>query len=319
MDQVEKNIHRWGCAASEAILDAPFEFFRVPNLSGFIGYRVESGCAIVFGDPVCPPEQSTALAESFSQFCNQQNVNIIFIMTGEKFTKWAMENMCNVKLRIGNELIFNPQEDIMKGSKAYKLRNKINHARSEDLVVKEYIKHDLQIEESLLEVGKKWLKGRRGPQVFIGDLDFFKTKDNKRWFYVKQNDAYVALALLSKLEAQDGWLVKYSMGIPEAPRGTTEFLIASILEILKNENCRFLTLGMVPSNQIDEMKGLDRISAWMAPKVYMIVKWLFNLGSRQIYWEQFRPKKAPSYVLFKNSYIGYKEMKALTKALKITF
>ena len=59
----------------------------------------------------------------------------------------------------------------------------------------------------------------------------------------------MGIALLSKLESQCGWFLKYLISIPEAPRGTSELMMMSILEILRNENCRFLTYGMVPAKQ----------------------------------------------------------------------
>lgn len=48
----EKLMHKLGGSISEAVLDSHCDYFSTPEIEGFIGYRINHGCAIVLGDPI---------------------------------------------------------------------------------------------------------------------------------------------------------------------------------------------------------------------------------------------------------------------------
>lgn len=318
-DLIENMIHRWGGPISEAIFDSPCHFFHDQDIEGFIGYRLIADCAVIYGDPVCPFEDKGKLAESFQKFCNEKKINVIYISASEKFAKWAISHTSKVSIEVGEEIAFDPFIDPKEGPKAARLRNRINHALSLGLSVHEYLEHDESIEKSIQNVGVAWLKGRRGPQIHLGEINFFANRNAKRWFYVKDKDQdFIGMALLSRLEAYQGWLLKFLIIVPEAPRGTSELLLTSILEVLHKEECHFMTYGMVPAEDLGEIKGLSKFSAWVCRVVFKMARWLFHLEQRKLYWEKFRPNTEKSYLLFSNPHIGFKEIKALMNALKVS-
>ncbi len=315
LDTMEKSLHKWGCSASEALLDAQAEIFKMPNIEGFIGYRLESSCAIVFGVPICPLENRIALAQAFQKYCEENHLNTIYIIAPKDFAEWAIKNVCKIMIEMGEELIFNPQNynDINHG----KVRQKVTHVLHMGLKVHEYLPHDETVENSIQQVGYAWLKARKGPQISLGPLDFFKSRFDKRWFYVKQGDRIIGASLLSKLDAKQGWLLKYIITVPEAPRGTSELLMMSMLETLSKENCHYLTYGIVPAKYLREIVGLGHFSTWLARSLFSAIKWIFNLNNRKLYWEKFRPITEPSYVLFSNPSLNLHDIRALIKSLKI--
>jgi lysylphosphatidylglycerol synthetase-like protein (DUF2156 family) len=317
VNSLKKIVHRWGNATSEILLETPHSIFSTPGIEGIIGYRLQSDFAITFGDPVCPPEDASKLATAFHKHCQEKNLNIIYLITSEKFAKWAIQNQCRMMIEVAEELIFDPQHDPTIGSKASKLRNYLKHASHLGLQVHEYLTSDEHLEHSIEQVGKKWLKGRRGPQMHLGNLNFFEDRMDKRWFYVQQDKRILGMALLSKLDHQKGWFLKYLISIPEAPRGTSELLMVSIMEILRNENCRFLTYGVVPIQNLGEIVGLSKFPAFMARFGYKLTKWIFHLDQRKRFWQKFHPKTERSFALFSKQGIGIKEIRALIKALII--
>ena len=54
---------RYGSAASEALFDFPCHFFKTPDCIGMVAYRVECKCAIVFGGPICQPDETSKLMD----------------------------------------------------------------------------------------------------------------------------------------------------------------------------------------------------------------------------------------------------------------
>ena len=152
---IEQWVHQWGCSVSEAVLEPAFSYFHVPNIDGFIGYRVESGCAVTVGDPVCSPKEVPALALAFHQYCRNQNLDVIYMIVSERFAKWAIKNQCSVLIENGEELILNPQVDCKEGHRANRLRNKISHAVKEGIEIHEYFPLQEKLEHSIEHAAAK--------------------------------------------------------------------------------------------------------------------------------------------------------------------
>lgn len=316
----EKLIHRWGSAISEIILDTACKFFSIPEVEGFIGYREVNQCAVVLGEPICVEKNKHKLASAFQKFCVENGLNCIYFIVSKPFAKWAAENICNVMIEIGEEMIFDPFTDSLEGHKNVKLRNKISHAQNLGLSVKEYIPFNTEIEKSILEVGKEWVQARRGPQIYLGNLNFFAHRADRRWFYLQdQEQKILGMALLTRTEAHQGWLLKFLITVPNVPRGASELLMINILQTLQNEGCRYLTYGMVPADHLGELQGLNPFASWIAKRGFTAAKWLFHLDQRKTYWQKFHPKMEPAYLLFSNPGIGIKELRALISTMKMDF
>lgn len=316
-DKVEEYVHRWGGSTSEVALDLPCKYFSIPEIEGVISYRLIGGCAISIGDPICAPENTSQLALAFYDFCQQNQFNATYIITSEQFSKWAIKNVSKALVEIGSELIFDPQIDPTEGPSANRLRNKTNHAKNSGLTVEEYLSDDPKIEQAIKRVGEKWLQGRRGPQIHLSPLDFFENRTDKRWFYAKKGNEIIGAALLSRIESKQGWLLKFQIAVPTAPRGTTALLMLSILETLRKEDCSFLTYGMIPANHLGEIIGLGTLSTWMAKIAFKIAKWIFKLDQRKSYWEQFKPQHKKIYALFSHPHVSLQEIRAILKSLII--
>lgn len=314
----EQFIHRWGSAISEIIFDTSCNFFSYPGIDGFIAYRLVNHCAVVLGEPVCAAEKKTDLAMAFQNYCSENHLNFIYFIVSKQFAKWAIDNICKIMIGVCEEMIFDPFIDPSEGSKGFKLRNRIHHAQNLGIVVKEYLPSDLEIEKSILNVGKEWVQSRRGPQIYLGNLNFFEKKTNRRWFYLQDKEQkFIGMALLSKLDAYQGWLLKFLITVPTVPRGTSELLMLSILETLRSENCHYLTNGMIPADHLGETAGLNKIISWIVKRGFTAAKWFFRLEQRKTYWQKFHPRIENTYLLFSSPTLGIKELKALAGTMKM--
>lgn len=124
------------------------------------------------------------------------------------------------------------------------------------------------------------------------------------------------MVMLSKIEAYEGWLLKFLITAPDAFHDTSDFLMISVLEILRKENCRFLTKGMVPVNSLGEIRGLGYFNTLIAKGLYKIITRIFNFEKRKGYWLRYNPKIAPAYILFGRSNLGFNEIRALMKVFR---
>lgn len=306
---------RYGSAASEAMFDYPCDFFQTAGCEGIIAYRIEFHCAIIFGDPICPPEELVPLTQAFHEFCQASRLSVIYITVSEAFAQFAKE-YCPISIEVCEELIFDPQ--VNPAAESHRLQHRVDKAVKHGLTFHEYLPPDPEIEQKLLEVGEKWRKARNGLSMHLGHLNFFESTLGKRWFYVKDKDQITAMAMVSRLEAQNGWLLKFFIMLPEAFHDTSEFLMISLLTTLREEGCHFLTKGMAPATTLGTVKGLrwgSRLAKW----TYRMISSLFKFEKRKAYWNRYHPQTVPSYVLLSSPRMGFNEIRALIRVFKISY
>lgn len=315
----EQWLEQWGDFAAETLRDPSYQFFSTPHINGMIGFKELVGCAITFGDPICAKEDAPELAKAFHSYCQSKNLNVGYMISSEEFSKWAANHLCQVLIEVGEELVFDPQNDPLEGPRN-KLRNKVNHAQHIGLIVEEYANHDPNLEKKIQSVGNQWLKSRTGPQIYLADVDFFRNRQNRRWFYVKDPEGQIlGVALLTRIQLREGWFLKFLITVPDAPRGTSEWLMVSILEVLRKENCHYLTYGLIPAEELGDLMGIGACSEWIVKKLFKLAKKFFSLENRKGYWGQFHPVSKRSYILFEKLSLGIREIRAVLKSLKVEF
>jgi lysylphosphatidylglycerol synthetase-like protein (DUF2156 family) len=316
--QKEKELFiRYGSAASEAMFDFPCHFFQTPECSGSIPYRLEHHCAVVFGEPLCPPDEVHKLVEAFHKYCDKSNLNVIYIIVSEPFARWVMKNGCHMLIESSRELIFDPAFDPCKTSN--RLRHRVEKAVKHGLTVHEYVPYDPEIEEALKKIGVKWQEAIKGPHIYLGHLDFFESYAGKRWFYAKDGGEITSMIMLSRLDGRDGWLLKFLTTLPHAFHDTSEFLMTSVLDILRKEGCRYLSKGTIPADTLRDIEGMGAFAQWNVRFVYKIISSIYKFKKRKEYWLRYSPKIEPTYLIFKRPHIGLNEIRALLKVFRTSY
>ena len=165
---VVNTVRQWGGSCTDAVLDPNCKIFSIQGCEGFIGYRLEYRCAVVLGDPVCPPEGLSTLASAFHEFCRLRGYEYIYMSASEEFTRWALKNGCHSAIEYGKELSVNPQISPRSrtGERASLVRRKVRHAQKEGVEVQEYVTHDEVVQEAMESVGDAWLK------ILVGGLRY---------------------------------------------------------------------------------------------------------------------------------------------------
>lgn len=311
-------VRQWGSSNSDAVLDPECLTFSLPDVDGFIGYKIAENNAIVFGEPIASPNNQKKIALAFHEYANAHHYDVIYIAVSESFASWALQNnISKAEVQFGTELFFDPHENPadFTGSHASLVRRKVRHAEKENATVKEYLRTDQQLEEKLLQVGSEWLKSRKGPQMHISNVRIFENFFGKRWFYVEKDHVVVAVVILNRLLSYNGYLLNHLMITPDAPHGTPELLFTSVLAKLKEEGCSYVSVGAVPADNIVVMAGFPYFFSWMANLIFKVIKRAYGMQGRSKFWEKFHPHSKPSFVLFSTRTIGLKTIKSIIETL----
>jgi lysylphosphatidylglycerol synthetase-like protein (DUF2156 family) len=318
-NHIVKEVRRWGCSATDAVLDPSCSHFRDPSIDGLIGYHSSPRCAVVYGDPVCAKQDIPALTQAFHRFCQEKRLQVVYIIISDEFAQWLVENHCKSMIQFGHEMAIDPYDNPRDkhGEGARLVRRKLHHAESEGVKVFEYREDNPQIEEEMEEIAKRWAEERKGPQVHIANIFLFENREGKRWFYAKQGEKMVGIALINQLQAKQGWLLNHLMMTLEAPAGVPESLVITILDQLKLEGCRYVSFGVVPSMELGKMVGMGRLSSWMLRRLFKMLRSVLPFGGLEKFWSKFSPQSQPTYLVCSRSRPGLRELLALKVALKV--
>ncbi len=323
-EKLIKFVRRWADVNTDGLLEESSQMFSVPGIEGYIGYRIESSNAVVYGDPVCSFENKPILAKAFQEYCNSQKLGVLYTIVSEDFAEWASNNLEAVTIEFGKKLVLDPHSLPIhnKDPKLALVRKKVRHALKEGITVQEYIgesnKDSRDIEQQIENVSTKWLQNRRGPQIYLSHLSLFKNRLGKRWFYAKQGESIVGLLILNRLESKNGWLLNNVMTLKDVSSGLSELLIISALETVEKEGCQYVLVGPIPDLQLGKITGISRFWAKMTRGVFQCAKYFFHLDGHYTYWDKFDPHFESSYLIFPKKNLGYSSIKALMQAYNVT-
>lgn len=307
-------IKKWGNATSIALYDPAISIFSHPSIEGVIGYRDAGTCAVAVGDPVCAESDRELLQRAFYDFCSTQQKDLVYILASENYVSHIKNCHPVCGIYLGNELILNPHNDILckTGPDPRRLRNKFNQAMKAGYEVVEYLPYNPVKEQQFGELVKKWNANRSGLQTFQQPINLFINRTNKRWFYTEKDNQILGLILLDRI--QHGWVLNISLLAPEAPNFLSDFMVLQVLNMLRDEECDFLTVGTIPSPQVHECYGMSKLSQKGVDTCYTVAQKLFQLSHRFRFWKKFDPIMRPSHLVFQGSGLKMKLLITMIKA-----
>lgn len=315
-----ETVRKYGGQASDALLDLDCKQFSVAGIEGFIGYKTACDCAILFGDPVAPLNNSEILLDAFFETFASKFHNIIVLTASESLKEKTLGKEFKACVQFGNELFIDPFDDPLKrtGEKASLVRRKVRHAAKEGVIVQEYKAPDEKLEREIEELAVKWRKSRKGVQIHTSQIKIFANRLGKRWFYAEKEGKVLGVLLLNKTDITNGYLLNRYLVLPEAPGGVPESLVICAMDTLRDEGCRNLSFGSSVDLSKENIQGLSPLQDWIARKTLAFSNKLFKLSQRQTFWEKFHPNASASYILFQKPQIGLKELFALCKTLNVS-
>lgn len=316
-------VRKWGEVNTEGLLAESCLKFSIPEVEGFIGYRIESANAVVCGEPVCAPENKLTLAKAFQEFCNAQHHGVIYTIVSQDFAEKASFELAAVTIEFGVKYILDPHINSIKnkGSKAALLRKKVRHALKDGITIHEYHQDEdsyaLYIEKHIENVALSWQQKRQGAKADLSNVNIFNNRLGKRWFYAKRGERIIGFLMLSQLETKNGWLLNNIMATQNAPNGLAELLIISTLQVLEREGCHYVLAGPDPSKALGEIRGISNAWAMMTRRLFKCAQYIFHLHGYYTFWDKFLHQTESSYLVFPQKNFRYSSIKALIRSYNV--
>ncbi len=310
-------VRQYGGPTSHAALIPSIRTFHTPAVDGQISYWLVGRRAVVMGDPICAPENKACLADAFADYCIGNSWSIVYIGATASLQSYALQRGYG-SMEFASLLAADPQDDPELGPRARHLRQHLNHVRRTGVTVHEYLgEPDTELETQAQAACEAWLRGRHGPQMYLGRPRLFDDKMGRRWFIAEQAGKVIGyLSLLQVGCAKCQNYINLMFSLPTAPLYTNELMVVTVLRALREEGVNSVCLGVGPLEALGRIEGCSAIADTLSRKFYRLVEKLTHQHNKTLYWEKFRvTQREPLYLLFQSSRIGLSDLYALLRAL----
>lgn len=305
---------------SHAALDPSHSTFRTPAIDGLISFLLVHRCAVVFGDPICAPDDKPRLTDAFASYCAGKDWTILFVAVTANVQVYARDRGY-ASMEFASLLTADPQNDPEAGSQGRHLRQHLNHTRRMGLTVREYQGvPDAQLEAQTRAVCDAWLGNRHGPQIYLDRPRLFDDKEGRRWFLGELTGKVVGfLSMLRVTGLESQYLINIVFSAPNAPLHTNELMVVSALRALREEGVDSVCLGVGPLEALGRIEGYGAIIEFLSRTLYRLAAKLMHQHGKTMFWEKFGiTKREPLYLIFQSSRIRPTELYALLRAFNFS-
>lgn len=263
---------------------------------GFVMMQRYGGSLVAMGDPVGPPEVARELIWKFREEADRLGLRPVFYQTGEHYWQTYLDLGLTL-VKLGEEAMVPLQDFSLAGSERADLRQAWNKGKraglSFRLVPAQEVAALLPV---LADISTRWLEEKAGEEKGFS-LGSFDPAYLLRFpvAVVEAGGQVVAFANLWQAPAGQELSVDLMRHLPDAPKGTMDFLFIELfLWGAANGYARF-SLGMAPLTGLAEHRLAGRWSRF-ANLVARHGERFYGFGGLRRFKSKFAPQWRPRYL-----------------------
>ncbi|KAF4439563.1 hypothetical protein F53441_12549 [Fusarium austroafricanum] len=292
------------------ILDPAYKVFVSQNGYGSLIYKIQARTVVVAGDPLCPQECLKPLFSELRHFRWARGLSLAFLGISEDFAKYAQEQGW-ATMHFGHETVFNPLTNKVLQKKAGKrmlaqnkqLLDPKRGGLSIHLYCPSINEADSELENKLQRLYDDWRQQRNekcgSSQAFVTVYDLFSYPESTIFLYTTDSNGQInGLATLRELGAQSGYHLDPCIASQDAPRGITDLLIVTAMELLKNSEISYMTLGIEPLDEVQEVTGQSKFMSQMWKRGYNQMIQSVPVTGKAAYFKKFYPDESQTSKLY---------------------
>ena len=229
------------------------DWFKWEAPQGLVAYVCKGHTCVIAGDPLCAPEDAPAVLEAFSHHVGSKYRIMLTLASCWLITQLKLKGYG--ALEICRDPFFDLGNWKPRGNRAKKIRSAVNLARRTGITISAYRpseRRDLHLEQEMQNCAKVWLASQRGFTIrFFSAIRPLECAEEKYYFIAWHEGRLVGLVTCSPIYARNGWFIEDILRQPQAPYGTTELLITTTLQSLREEGFDVATLGPTPFVELE--------------------------------------------------------------------
>ncbi|MCX7714740.1 MAG: phosphatidylglycerol lysyltransferase domain-containing protein [Clostridia bacterium] len=279
------------------------KYFFGNKVEGAIAYVTVSGVAVCAGDPICREEDYAVLLGQFITYCKQNDLDICFCQTTEKFLPCFRSMGFGIK-KYGEEAMFDLQTYTISGGKAAKVRQAINNANREGIDVIEYKPlegRNKELETKILDVSKEWLSFKKSGELsfMLGSVGLDNPMDRRYFVAVDRQQDIQGFVVFTPFNGKNGYYADVTRRRKSAPIGVMEKIVISAFEIMKSEGVAWGSLGLAPLANVKENEGIKTLVDGALEFIYEHMNNFYGFKTLHQYKKKYNPTCwEPRYLVY---------------------
>ena len=267
-----------------------------PGGAGFLMFGVARRTFVAMGDPVGPEPVATDLAWRLRELADRHHGAACFYQVGADNLPRYLD-MGLVLFKLGEEALVSLEGFSLEGGERRGLRQAVARAEREGLTFEVVPPGGVAaLLPELRAISDAWMGGKATREKGFS-LGFF----SERYLcegplaLARLGGRPVAFANLWAPAAKDELSLDLMRHLPDAPRGTMDFLFAKVMAWGSAQGYRRFSLGMAPFSGLPE-RALAPLWARLGARLFRHGEHFYNFRGVRQYKEKFHPVWTPRYL-----------------------
>lgn len=316
---LEDLIAAYGDSTNTSWVDPRYTIWRHLETGAALGYvQAKHNYGVIWGPPLCAPEDTEDVIQAWLEHCDEIKLKPIWCCLDEhsaeilaKRYRWKAVS-CIAETRV------DPKH--YNGAQDSNVSKKIQGAKKSGVKVTELEEapgDDLknELDHQIAE----WSSHREGTQMHISDVSgdaLLRDAGHKRFFVAKdEQNKLVGIVVLARLSPQHGEQIKWSLQFPDAPNGTSEYMLSEAMKSASESGVTSLTFGASAAEKIVPMKDQKSLSIKVLARAYEGIKSAGNLGNKTNYRHKWGTTDEPLYVAYPKHGLGTRGIQAIMETI----
>ncbi|KAG7408972.1 hypothetical protein Forpi1262_v017885 [Fusarium oxysporum f. sp. raphani] len=293
------------------IFDPAYKVFTSQNGYGSLIYKIQARTVVVAGDPLCSEECRKPLLNELRHFRWARGLTLAFVGISEDFVKYAQQQGW-ATMHFGHERALNPLTNKVlrnEASKRMVAQNKqlLDPKRggiSVHLYSPSMSKAECGLEDQLQKLYDDWRQQRNRKyggrlQAFVTVYNLFSHPELTIFLYTSDCKSQLnGFATLRKLGTQTGYHIDPCIASQDAPRGITDLLIVTAMQLLKSSGIGYLSLGFEPLHKVEGINGQSKLQSRLWKRGYNHMIKSVPVTGKAAYFKKFYPDESLTSKLF---------------------
>lgn len=309
-------VEEYGASAVDYFkISADKQFYFSTLTNAFVSFRIANEFAVVLEEPVCAAEDKLEVLAEFEIYCKSMGLKPVYYRVSES-SLFYFEHFKKSKVFIGQEAIMDLETFSLEGKDKKSLRNGLN-----SLQKKGYLTEVLRapqpkaLLDELQEISDEWLDKFEKKEIIFSQGLFDPEEISQLDVIVVRDEAGLIQAFLTIIPDFTPEECTYDLirKREAAPGGCMDALIISFSKFAKEQNFKYLNLGLIPlSGFADPESPAETIIKYASQRMSSLRHYKTLRDFKEKYatiWEN-------KYIIFDHDFDLLQIPAALKKAMK---
>jgi phosphatidylglycerol lysyltransferase len=238
--------HGWNSMAYQ-ILNPGISLWLSKHGNGVIGYVETATHVVVAGSPISNEHALTEITSEFYQFVSEKNKKVCFFGAQQKISQILSNYTPLSSIVLGAQPTWIPEEWIKTFNTKQSLRAQIQRVQNKHVSARIIQVELVEIKDDLKRCLHEWIQSRHLPPMhFLVEPNTLDVLEDRILCIAEKENRIVGFCIASPIPMRKGWLIEQIIRGKDAPNGTSELLLHTLITEVKNRKSEFITLGLSP-------------------------------------------------------------------------